>query len=433
MDRPIPIPSSFSTSAADEMPPPSSQKNVNIEDSPTCLGDLFESTPQEDCLLTQLNEQWILQLESALQIHLFQTQKSCVSYASLCSLVPKLALAPPGGNDEKNLFDATPPQLQALSNEERLWHDFACVVVPRLYTMVERQKEDDKIVLELQRVHHHQGNRQHELRRLLQDAQARGVKRKLSAKILDWLAQDKARRRQSSSDPGKTAAAVDTITVQNTGKESGRQPVQTLEELEERVRAKAKERLRHIEQAERQFKNQPNEELLTVADAIFSDARRTLRQRQKRVGNSRFNITTRPGKVSSSKCKVSLDSLMQVLPGYNRSQLWTMLLLIAEECPDWMTWKQDGEFPADAPMSALITIDTSNYKVVRAKLAGGDQHHSSCKQLADSPLALTDSLPAKQTPEHMPTAPVPAVTVSGSKRSRLSAGIGVGDEQTRKR
>ena len=480
MNRRIPIPSSFATTTTTTAsinmnkpqppPPPPPPPPPTSEEEPR----KSPSSAADDRCLIPLNEAQILQLESALQICLFQTKKSSVSYTNLCALVPKLVLpatstaTTTGKTSGTTTMDrVTPLPLQGLSTEERLWHDFACVSVPRLYTMVERRAGDDEndIVLELQRVqhqshhhHHHQrhggSNRQLELRRLLRDAQEHGIRQKVSAKILDWLKQERARR---APPVPATPAAVEPSTARTSSPifqpQAQPQPQpQTLQALEARIRAKAQERLRHIERAEQLSKGRPNEELVTVADALFSHARQLLRKRHTSLGNHHFNIkpqipqttttTTNTTKtVMATVCKVPLASLLQALPEYNRQQLSMWLYKIKEQCPDWISWTNKNKSTSETvlPKTTLVSIPTNHYQKTRARLLGREDTANEEPHHAKSPSSVADSSPfgraaprprgAEQTPQPLPaTTAVPAVTDSGRKQPRRPPHV-LGSEQ----
>lgn len=421
----IPIPTSFSTVVRPLTPSNANDDEDDAEDAAEpqtqqCLGDRLEPSPSEqDRLVLALNEEWMLQLERALQIYLFQQETSSVTYLNLCRLVPKLAL-PLTTTTNDNDADSN-VRLQQLCKEERLWHDFACVAVPRLYTMVERSVSQGVIVLELQRVTHHK-NRLHELRRLVQEAQLYGVPQKLSAKILDWLAQDKARRQERNAAATETVAATEP-TLQQLEKENHQKT--PLQALEERIRAKAQERLRAVEQAERRQQKEPNEDLVTVADAIFSQARHLLRQRNHSHLYHRTNGTfTSQTKTTTTLCKVSLMKLLAAMPGYTRLQLSTALLQLHETCPQFVSWtivKEDDSSKSKAvsiPKNATVTIETSQYKAVRAALL---QTTTTDKNVVASPASVAEPLGLQQhTPRHLPTTAVPAVTVSGHKRGSFA-------------
>lgn len=419
-------------------------------------------TVSSDRLRVPLNEKWIVQLESALQIYLYQNKKSSLSYANLCTLIPKLVLVVRSSapvttlNDDDDsdhvVVDSkdTPPspadssvivpELQGLSTEERLWHDFACVTVPRLYTLVERRQTDSskKTVLQLQMVYH--ANRPQELRRLLQQSKTNGVRQQLSVKILDWLQQDKIRREQvlnaktgssSSNEETTTSTLVDKMELSKAGKQTSYEP-QSLQALEERVRAKAQERLRHMEHADKHAKTTgQQDDRIAVADAIYSHARKVLRQRKQ--GGSRFHTCTRPTK-TSTQCKIPFSSLAEALTGYNRPQLSTVLHQIVEICPHWISWTVKGkdtkqQQAGSIPKNAIMSIETADYKKVRALLTGDD---TTSTEPRESPSSVADQSPfvpvrllvegasAERTPRQFPTATLRAVTVSGNKRSSLS-------------
>jgi hypothetical protein len=414
----IPIPSSFSTS------PPGSPRS-----KPKFLGDRLEPPKDSsDRLMIQLNEQRIVQLESALQIYLYQNKKSSLSYTNMCTLVPKLVFASPmtlDPNDTKPAEGPTVPDLQGLSTEERLWHDFACVTVPRLYTLVERQM-DSKTALQLHMVHH--VSRPKELRRLLQEAQTNGVPRQLSAKILDWLQQDKIRRKEflNAKTARGGATLVDKMALSKNSDEKVVQGPTTLQALEERVRAKAKERLRHFERAEQHAQTIGQQDnRIAVADGLYSHARKVLRQRKQ--GGSRFHTCTRPTK-TSTQCRVPFSNLVQALPGYNRQQLSIVLEQIAEVCPDWISWTVKGGSKdtkqAGIPKNATVFIETANFKNVRAILSSDKvEPRESPSSVADqspfAPVRLLEGV-AERTPQQFPTASLRAVTVSGNKRSAMA-------------
>ncbi len=163
--------------------------------------------------------------------------------------------------------------------------------------------------------------------------------------------------------------------------------VSTLQELETRIRAKAQERRHHLQCAQQQG---PRDDRVWVADAIFSHVRKLLRQRP----GGRFRTASL--QVSSSqntKCRVVLSNLMRAVPGYNYQQFVAMMHQFATTCPGWISWRDER-----ISKTTTMTIDTFNYKAVRARLSG------------------KMTIETEQTPQQGLTRPVPVVTISGNKR-----------------
>ena len=94
----IPIPSSFSTSA-----------QVSSENIPAKKRRI------------PIKEQWLIKLESALQLYFVHFKTNQISHEQFCALVPKLELERDDNNTDSE-------SLLLLETSERLWHDFICVV-----------------------------------------------------------------------------------------------------------------------------------------------------------------------------------------------------------------------------------------------------------------------------------------------------------------
>lgn len=342
----IPIPSSFSTSST-----------AAVDNHVT-----------KKCRIA-INEQWLVKLEIALQIYFLQTKSLSISYAQLCTLVPKLEL-------ERDNSDSLLPE-----TSERLWHDFVCVVTPILYTFDDQKLQIVTIG----------GNRQYELRMLIRQAQTEGVSESLSSAIINTFVQEKKevleiqqrhqQQQSSARDTTGTSSATLRTYINGLPKQHS-----TLEELEARIRAKSQERLRHLKRAEEQG---PRDDKVWVADAIFSFTRKLLRQRP----GGRFRTASLPS-VQTSKCRVTVTNLLPAVPGYSFEQFVTILQDIVKVCPTWISWKDDT-----ISKTTIMTIETAIYKSVRIQLMGETK------------------VDGDRTPQQQgPTRHVPVVTLSGNKR-----------------
>jgi hypothetical protein len=383
----IPIPS-FSTSCDDEDTPQQQQQQQETK-----------PVPKIPAAAVTVEKQWMLRLESALQFYFSQKKTQRISYKDFCTLVPKVELDPSAGKAASSTNNTS----QNLSKEERLWHDLYCVSVPTLYNVV---RQDASVILEAIPV---TSNRWKLLRSELQQVQQYGVSPDKSAEALALLAfcvQVPPPSPESTiTPPLPPQVKPDKILARPAANEI--QPGMT---LEERVRTRAQKRQETIQQIGDANEN-PHEDCLYVADALFTHARHILRRR-----SNSLQTNSQSQSQQATKCVLTFQDVVQTIPNFNRHQVTRTLQEIRKRTPNWITWMdpQRGANGAPIAKSATVFIPTANYKEIRAILSG-------------QPIPVT-SQPALQTPP--PPAPVNSgatstttaipVTVSGSKRTLSS-------------
>jgi hypothetical protein len=384
-------------------------------------------------------DQWLIRLEVALQIYFSQNKSSEITYDKFCELVPKLDLdrerVVAGVGDSivhnNNNGNSNHPDLLA-EPSERLWHDFICVTEPVLYTWNEPSASLNRVIAD--------GKRPHHLKRLLTTARENGISRATSNRMVAFFLAMKDAATTTPQPSGNPQQEQERYTLFPT-KSSPNKPttqVSSLKELEDRIRAKAHDRQRHLDRAERAKPQTQQDERVTMADALVSHARQVLRQRQRGIGtNSRFRTKAQSEATKktlldddhpSTKCRISFQSLVEALPSYTRPHLSQTIEQLAEQCPNWISWSVTGESSSGTskdgviiPKTAIITMETANYKNTRAQLLG--IHDQVAEDQSPRRRFGLASAPERTPPPH-PTAIVPAVTVSGSKRSLSNSGMG---------
>ncbi len=356
-----------------------------------------------------INEESMMRLENALQLHLHQQKQQIISsdnpkisFSDFSRMSSKVETS--SSNDETKSSNETEipsaSDLWNLSRAERFWHDLYCVAVPALYhtnDSMENKENDNSasprkkrrrlaaIALELTprpATELESKNRVGELRRLVREAKTRGVPKSKSAKalgLLKTLKQEKEKEneptRASNKDNGNkrpTNSLVDSLlrdASTSTNHDNGANTT-----IDERIRARAKERERNLEQAKAARKD-PREERVAIADALYSYASHILRRKQSR----RFQNKAKSNSVSSSKkCVVSFHEIVHNgLPNRSRKEIGRIMSDIVTVLSDsgsglkflkWKDLKTDKAYGIPISKNATVTIDTSNFKTVRETL-----------------------------------------------------------------
>jgi len=351
----------------------------------------------EEMILLAVNEQCMIHLENALQLFLHkqkqQTNNATISFADFARISGKVDVntsssPEEGGEEEENAeIPKDPKELSEfwfLSKAERFWHDLYCVAVPSLYqtnNSVEKSGNSPRpkkrrrlaaIALELKAAGL-EGKRVGELRKLVKEAGTKGVpksKSERAIRLLEALKQEKENNVKPKKAKNKITSdnksVVDSL-LQNASAAASNQasPKST---IEERIRARAKERERNLEEAKAARKD-PREERVAIADALYSYASHTLRRRQSRNKGNQTN---------KKKCVVTFDEVVKKgLPKRSRKEIGRILLDIVTVLRDsgselrFLKWKdlKTGE-ACGLPISkdTTVTIDTSDFKIVRETL-----------------------------------------------------------------
>jgi hypothetical protein len=170
--------------------------------------------------------------------------------------------------------------------------------------------------------------------------------------------------------------------------------------IDDRIRARARERELNLERAKAARKD-PRDERVAIADALYSYACHVLRRKQSRGRTSkpslsatassspRFSGRTKATAPNSTKCIVTFKEIVQKgLPNRSRKEITRILLDIARVLssvssnssgdastlvsPKFLKWKdpKTGEaYGVPISKNASITIDTSDFKKVREILS----------------------------------------------------------------
>jgi hypothetical protein len=510
--RPPPPEESFEANTSSDSNRKNKNKNGNKTDRPskTKMSEMANKTTK---IRLPINEQTLIQVESALQLHLHHHQQQQngdrISFTDFFKIASKIDInfTIPSTKDNKvdddrtnSNVDSDSDSLWKLSKEERLWHDIYCVAVPALYRLddpnnggdhssIDPNKNENNnnsssnnnarkkaaAALALTRVSFPaattvrggEGNRLKELRRLIREVQAQGIVKAKSKRAFDLLLSlrlektkydqertkmksvlskdklgengsgdannsnskgvgpDKNKRSLVASllqDAGSTNNTNATMIVENDGKST----------IEDRVRARAKEREQNMEQA-RAARKDPREERVAIADALYSYASHVLRRTRCRTtkqqqasstsssssktsnsgttgvrglsSSSRFlgrttttttgaktanSSSDNMGNISSSPSKCILtfkEVVTNALPNRSRKEIARLMLDIVQvlsmtsqkedHCShgvsyDFIKWREpeSGGETNGLPISkkATVWIDTANFKDVRAVL-----------------------------------------------------------------
>ena len=346
--------------------------------------------------------QRMIHLENALQLHLHQQKQQAapksdiISFADFSKISSKIETTV-DKEESKTELESPPaqelPDLVKLSKAERFWHDIYCIAVPDLYHVAEanlemkdeipRAKKRRRLVamaLELKPTMNknlESTNRLGELRRLIREASSKGIPKSKSEKavsLLLALKQEKENQSEqltsSKSSNDKTSSIVDSL-LRDTNATTNTSAATTT--IDDRIRARAKERERNLEQAKAARKD-PREERVAIADALYSYACHILRRKQSR---SRFT-GNKPSKTAvSKKCSLTFQEIVQkCLPNRTRKEITRILSDIvkvlsanAESTSSkflkWKDLKTGKAYGVPISKSASVTIDTSDFKKVR--------------------------------------------------------------------
>ena len=350
------------------------------------------------------------------------------------------------------------PELWNLSKEERFWHDLYCVAVPVLYsvndsaahsnggqknettdsnsTSPQRKKKRRRrlaaIPLELT-LHLETGaessksNRVKELRRLVREAGTLGVPKAKSEKalcLLQALRQENEKEldrktiiaanaassssNNNNSDHKSTADSL----LRDSGPSSAAatandNSIAGTTTIDDRIRAKAKERERNLEQA-RAARKDPREERVAIADALYSYACHVLRRRQSRSQNKSRRFSGRSSSVnanassnanaiakvppsrtttiasSTTKCILTFKEVVESgLPNRSRKEIarimWNIVEVLSSVSTSlstssvapstkflkWKDFKTGEAYGIPISKNATVTIDTTDFKKVR--------------------------------------------------------------------
>jgi hypothetical protein len=443
MSKAIPIPSFSTTCIVDNSDDGENQKTT--VSSKEVLPGVYTYIPL-------LNKKWIMQLEGALQLHLSQTKKKSLSFSEFCTLVPKLVLVPeqkaapplenttlPSSSPEKDVNKSSLPTavfFKSLSQEERLWHDLVCVAVPLLYKVV---RSTTTVHLEsVQPPISGTGtgtSRMQEFRRLFEQAQTAGVlvaRTTQAVELLQFLRSlEEAKKNLPPTTISEQQQSIDSKSNSSDAAALMLTLLKPESTLEERVRARAQQREKHLQQAE-QARKDPKEDRVAVADVLFSHARQILRQRRRTNKTASTNTSSHS---TTAKCVLTFLDVVKALPDYSRREVMAILQGIQQIAPGCVGWREEnpktnkkkgiktttttnnGVVPI-LSKHATVWIETSNYKTVRALLSG--------KPAPLSPVVPSPIMEQQQQEHPSETTPtnttnknpllLPAVTVSGNKR-----------------
>ena len=405
--------------------------------------------------------QWMMTLETALQLYFSQTKRSYITYAEFASLIPRLTLNAPTAKETtlSSSLSSSSSSSASISIpwteiEPRLWHDWYCLAVPNLYQVVivvsesnqsilshtnlspsslrmevvTKQQQQPQQQLPQQQQHGSNGsNRWNEWRQLIHHATRHGISKEKSQQASYYLKLLLKHRTTSKEEDNSTLSFSTSSSSTSTsfskttwqqqqqqqqqhrskGQEGHKQqqgkvnPALSLERtcptnttgrtltVEERVRARGKQR-QHLLETVHEAKLNPKEDRLAVADALFSHARHILRRRNSQIrsmvsngpntnNNTNNYNNNQEGTKASTKCVLTFSDLLPVVPSpyQNRHKLTWILQDIVQRTPSWITW-MDPNLPGKNPIPlskfATVWIDTLDYKVIRARLAGEEFH-----------------------------------------------------------
>ena len=437
---------------------------------------------QESLIRLSVDEQCLVHLDSALQLHRHQKKQQKISnsdrisfsdFSKISSKVENYSVVPMSsgdkdgdGDDDDGRSQKIPrdaPEMELslwkLSKEERFWHDLYCVAVPTLYrtnnsasygkvevSSPQSKKRRRLAAIALELTPHvpaeperseNRVNRVKELRRLVREAQSFGVPKVKSQTALRLLLALQREKMKTENNKQKSVGQNAPKTSDNSNNEKFRSVDSMLQQdaglsraiknnsessglktneissvpttIDDRIRARAKERQRNLEQAKTAQKD-PKDERVAIADALYSYACHVIRRRQSRsrsqtkYGRQRFASNTVNREVTSSprfvspnidakmqkslptKCIVTFKDVVQNgLPNRSRKEIcriFTDIVQVLSLPPNsgnkssmsssiavrFLKWKcpKTGEV-CGLPISknAVVTIDTTNFKKVR--------------------------------------------------------------------
>mmetsp|Transcript_18350 Transcript_18350/g.42313 ORF Transcript_18350/g.42313 Transcript_18350/m.42313 type:complete len:487 (-) Transcript_18350:178-1638(-) len=465
------------------VPIPSFQPpTIPIDDATEILS--LERKSETKFIRLSIDSQWMVHLDNALRLHCHQEEKKgrpnseWISFAEFSKVSSKietggfvLADTTETRSKIRNSRTWDLPQVRTLSKAERFWHDVYCVAVPALYRVNESNSRGDGekietnrntaprpnkrrrlaavVAVDLMLVTGRQEsmNRLKKLRRLIREAETSGIPKAKSdsaLRLLLALRQERENKVNLWEDPNRIAKnntdnetnglstidclLRDTRSTTATTNDAGIDGVETenvgsaATTIDERVRARAKEREHDLEQA-KASRLDPREERVAIADALYSYACQVLRRKQslsrrKKAGGetpglfakNRGSIRARNGmslsprfaavriedeknstRDSASKCIVTFKEVVENgIPNRSRKETARIMLDIirtlslSSKCrgdslssssnvPRFLKWKDLKSGKTNGvPISknATVTIDTNDFKKVREILKG---------------------------------------------------------------
>ena len=419
-----------------------------------------------------IDSQWIIHLDNALRLHCYQEEQKgrpnseWISFAEFSKVSSKIeygsSVIAATTTTQRDSHVEDLPQVRGLSKAERFWHDMYCVAVPSLYRVnkssarrdgekietngtssrAKKRRRQAVVAVELMLVTGEEStNRLKELRRLIREAKTSGIPKAKSDSALRLLlalqrertnqlnpVEETKKSRNNNSDNQtnglttidcllrdigsmramKNDAGVDGVDTKNIGSNAAT--------IDDRVRARAKEREQDLEQA-KASRLDPREERVAIADALYSYACQVLRRkrslsRSNRAGGGtqilaanntgrikarkglslspRFSVRTDVEKNSTSnslsKCIVTFKEVVQNgIPNRSRNETARVMVDIihtlssssnsrgdsistTSDAPRFLKWKDLKTGKTNGvpiPKSAMVTIDTHGFKMVR--------------------------------------------------------------------
>ena len=414
-----------------------------------------------------LNQNALINLETALQLHLMrhqQQKEDQISYVDFITIATKIDknVAPKETKDlhckAGNDGSSESLGLWKLSGEERLWHDLYCVAVPTLYRIDNPQKTMALTQVSFTsalktgegEIVRTGGNRLKQLRQLIGEARTKGIDKEKSDWAFDHLQKkkifDEERRKilslkvLSCSNEKRNKNRIDSLLQDVDLSDRGSAlPVLTREErenikspsrqiqtstIEDRVRARAREREQNLYQAEA-AKNDPREERVSVADSLYSYATHFLRRTRSRPkyqtskkmkkiqtpnpikgiklqsSSSRFlnHTNNNENGANNSRCAVTFKEVVDnALPNRSRKEITRLMLDIVQVLSmsslgvdGFLKWRDPKGGDINGTLiskNATVWIETAHFKDVRAilnknkipKETEGEQYQNSQKK-----------------------------------------------------
>ena len=349
---------------------------------------------KEDTIQIPIEKRALLQLDCAMQMHFHQTKTTKITYPAFCKLVSKVVLERSWSKSDDQLDNLLPTAIQTLSNEERLYHDVYCILVPQMY-----QESSDG---SLQRNNiNKQWSKQ--FRTLLDTASKNGVSKQRSDMVLGFFQSRTKHNKKNESTTTTTSTEQKSIAVvlsqnkENTSTTTSSSSLSSSPSsiikpgmtLEERVRARAMQREQALQKMSQTKEKDQSMDLVKITDVLFSHARHMLRKTKNRQihhkgGAKTFNVKKTS---NTTKYAMTVPELVRLLPSdlSTTKQAIKFLLDVQAKCPGWVQWKNPSNFQPKPPNSssssssstiskrATVFLETSNYKHVRETLLGGKQ------------------------------------------------------------
>jgi hypothetical protein len=330
-----------------------------------------------------------------------------------------------------------------------------CIVTPTLYTVDITTGDWTVVSLPVG------NNRWKELRRLVQKTIDLGTPRTKSQMALQILQSVKSKKnkknrdgnrsKQSTEQGGSTLPSssmhatklVDTFLVGDKVAGGTTTITDGTKTIEERIGARAQERERNLEEA-KEAQNNPREERVAVADALFTHASHVLRRSSQNSTTiaSRFGTNTSNNNPTTTTCVLTFGDIVKtVLTNRSRKEISNLLVELVKVSPSnhkscFIRWQDPRSGKNGVPISkdATVWINTADYKHVRAILNGeidplltrptagkagtaslsipSQPHPNQNPSEAASPAAVA---PRDLTPVAPPKSHAPVVTVSTKK------------------